>query len=116
MEGESREQQPYASGKPRERLGGPAREHGWGRERAGVGRIECRHGAAKAPGWRGENPWVAQRGAGVQRHAYRESGIEKGAERESRAASSTVIPPASARIFISEFSDVKLNCVANKMK
>ncbi len=68
-----------------------------------MGRRKRRGGAARTPGWRNE-------GAGVELHAYRKSGIEGGAEREGGAASSAVIPPVSARIFISEFSDVKLKC------
>jgi hypothetical protein len=84
-------------------MGGAASAPAWGGQSAGVGWRKRRCGAANTPGWNNE-------GAGVERHAYLESGIEGDAERESGAASSAVIPPASARIFISKFSDVKLKC------
>ena len=50
--------------------------------RAGVGRIECRGGAAKAPGWGGESAGVILQGRGVKRHAYRVSGMGEARKRK----------------------------------
>jgi hypothetical protein len=66
--------------------------HGWGGERAGVGRIECRGGAAKAPGWRGESAGVIRRGRRVKRHTYRVSG--KGEARKRKRSGEQRSNPA----------------------